>query len=86
MPDQAPAEVYAALLDAGVHLCSLRTMHRILGEHEQVRERRNIPRHAQYEKPELLATGPNEQWSWDITKLLSPQQWTRLPLYAAGRV
>jgi len=79
--DRAPAEVYAALLDEGVHLCSLRTMYRILGEQEQVRERRNVLRHPQYEKPELLATGPNELWSWDITKLLGPQKWTYFYLY-----
>ncbi len=29
-----------------------------------------------YQKPELLATAPNQVWSWDITKLLGPVKWT----------
>ena len=47
-------------------------MYRILRAHEEVRERRNQKRHPAYKKPELLATGPNEVWSWDITKLRGP--------------
>jgi putative transposase len=79
--DRTPAEVHASLLDEGTYLCSLRTMYRILaGEHE-VRERRNQARHPQYVKPQLLATGPNEVWSWDITKLLGPEKWTYFHLY-----
>jgi putative transposase len=79
--DQAPAEVYAALLDRGIYLCSVRTMYRILEEHGEVQERRNQLRHPTYTKPELLATGPNEVWSWDITKLLGPATWTYYYLY-----
>lgn len=72
--DRTPAEVHGTLLDEGTYLCSLRTMYRILaGEHE-VRERRNQARHPHYAKPELLATGPNQVWSWDITKLLGPEK------------
>ena len=67
--DQAPAEVYATLLDEGTYRCSTRTMYRILHDSKEVRERRNIARHPNYKKPELLATGPNQVWSWDITKL-----------------
>lgn len=67
--DKAPAEIYAALLDEGVYHCSISTMYRILRENGEVRERRNQLRHPQYKKPELLATGPNQVWSWDITKL-----------------
>jgi len=74
--DQAPAEVYAALLDEGRYLCSERTMYRILAENAEVRERRNQLRHPNYKAPELLATAPNQLWSWDITKLLGPQKWT----------
>jgi len=74
--DKAPAEVYATLLDEGIYLCSIRTMHRILAENGELKERRNQLRHPQYTKPELLATGPNQVWSWDITKLLGPAKWT----------
>jgi putative transposase len=67
----APAEVWATLLDEGTHICSERTMYRILDENRQVRERRNQLRHPAYVAPELMATGPNQLWSWDITKLKS---------------
>jgi len=79
--DKAPAEVYATLLDRREYLCSIRTMYRILGENGEVRERRDQLRHPAYKKPELLATGPNQVWSWDITKLLGPQKWTYFYLY-----
>jgi putative transposase len=79
--DQAPQEIYATLLDEGVYLGSVRTMYRILAKHAEVRERRAIVRHGNYAKPELLATGPNQVWSWDITKLLGPQKWTYYYLY-----
>jgi putative transposase len=79
--DKAPAEAYAALLDEGVYLCSIRTMYRILNEHSEVKERRNVLRHPQYKKPELLATAPNQVWSWDITKLRGPAKWTNYYLY-----
>lgn len=79
--DLAPAEIYATLLDQGIYLCSIRTMYRILHEHAQVRERRQQRRHIAYQKPELLAQGPNQVWSWDITKLMGPQKWTYFYLY-----
>ena len=79
--DQAPAEVFATLLDEGVYLCSLRSMYRILAESGENRERRDQLRHPQYQKPELLATAPNQVWSWDITKLLGPAKWTYFYLY-----
>jgi putative transposase len=69
--DRAPAEVYATLLDEGKYLCSERTMYRILDENQEVRERRNQLRHPKYAAPELLATAPNQLWSWDISV---PQQ------------
>jgi putative transposase len=56
-------------------------MYRILDEHQEVRERRNQLRHPSYTKPELLATAPNQLWSWDITKLLGPSKWTYYYLY-----
>jgi putative transposase len=79
--DLAPAEVHATLLDEETYLCSLRTMHRILAENSEVRERRNQLRHPSYARPELLATAPNELWSWDITKLRGPAKWTCYHLY-----
>jgi len=79
--DHAPAEVYATLLDEKRYLCSERTMYRVLAENAEVRERRNQLRHPAYTVPELLATRPNELWSWDITKLLGPVKWTYYYLY-----
>lgn len=70
--DRAVPEVHATLLDEGLCLCSMRTMYRILKRHGEVRERRNQLRHPVYSKPELLATGPNQVWSWDITKVRGP--------------
>ena len=79
--DLAPAEIYATLLDQGIYHCSIRTMYRILHEHAEVRERRQQRRHIVYQKPELLAQGPNQVWSWDITKLMGPRKWTYFYLY-----
>ena len=79
--DFAPREVYASLLDEGQYLCHWRSMYRILQANEEVRERRNQLRHPHYQKPELLATRPNELWSWDITRLLGPCKWTYFYLY-----
>lgn len=79
--DKSPAEVYATLLDEGTYLCSIRTMYRILAAHGEVRERRDILRHPNYHKPELLAKAPNRIWSWDITKLRGPEKWTYYYLY-----
>jgi len=79
--DLAPAEVYATLLDEGRYLCSERTMYRVLAKNQEVRERRAQLRHPKYAAPELLATKPNQLWSWDITKLLGPAKWTYFYLY-----
>ncbi len=79
--DEAPATVYAKLLDQEVYLASVPTMYRILGDHDEVHERRRQATHPAAKKPELLATGPNEVYSWDITKLLGPEKWTHYYLY-----
>jgi putative transposase len=79
--DAAPAQVVATLLDEERYLCSERTMYRVLRDNEEVRERRNQLRHPSYAAPELMATGPNELWSWDITKLKGPVKWTYFYLY-----
>jgi putative transposase len=79
--DLAPAQVYTRLLDEDRYLCSERTLYRILAANTEVRERRDQLRHPVYQKPELLATAPNQVWSWDITKLLGPVKWTYYYLY-----
>ena len=79
--DQAPASVYATLLDEGRYLASISTMYRLLGDHDEVRERRRQATHPPHVKPELIATAPKQCWSWDITKLLGPAKWTYYYLY-----
>jgi putative transposase len=79
--DRSPAAVYATLLDEGEYHCSIRTMYRLLDEHDEVRERRDQLTHPPYQKPELMATASNQLWSWDITKLLGPAKWTYFYLY-----
>jgi putative transposase len=79
--DQAPAQAQATLLDEGTYLCSPRTMYRILEAAHEIKERRDQVRRPHYAAPELLATRPNEVWSWDITKLLGPAKWTYFYLY-----
>jgi putative transposase len=79
--DLAPAAVYAQLLDEGRYFCSIRTMYRLLEASGPVRERRDQLVHPPYRKPELLATGPNQLWSWDITKLRGAVKWTYFYLY-----
>ena len=79
--DKSPYQVYAKLLDDGEYLCSVRTMYRILDDDNASKERRNQLKRPNYVKPELLATGPNQVWSWDITKLKGPEKWTYYYLY-----
>ena len=79
--DRAPGEVVATLLEEGTWMCSEHTMYRILAAEVAVKERRNRLTHPVYVKPELVATAPNQAWSWDITKLHGPQKWTYYYLY-----
>jgi putative transposase len=79
--DKSPRQVYASLLDDGEYLCSVRTMYRILDDDKASQERRDQLKRPNYKKPELLATAPNQVWSWDITKLLGPEKWTYYYLY-----
>jgi putative transposase len=79
--DESVPEIYACILDEGSYLCSQRTMYRVLERHQAVRERRDQCHHPEYTKPELLATGPNQVWSWDITKLKGPHKWSYYYLY-----
>ena len=82
--DQAPASIYANLLDEGRYLCSVPTMYRLLHAEGEVRERRRQATHPARVKPELVAYGPNQTWSWDITKLLGPAKWTYYHLYVVS--
>ena len=79
--DQAPAQIWAELLDEGTYLASTSTMYRLLRDRAQVRERRAQARRPAHLKPELVATAPNQVWSWDITKLAGPHKWNWFHLY-----
>jgi putative transposase len=79
--DKAPVQVWATLLDEGTYLASVSTMYRLLRERHQVRERRAQARRPAKVKPELVATAPNQVWSWDITKLAGPHKWNWFHLY-----
>jgi putative transposase len=79
--DQSPAEVHATLLEEQTYLCAPRTMYRLLEQAHEVRERRDQLRHPRYTRPELVATGANQVWSWDITKLKGPIKWAYFHLY-----
>lgn len=79
--NQAPASIYATLLEEGTYLCSIRTMYRILEERQETRERRAQRRHPRRAPPQLVATGPNQVWTWDITRLAGPRKWITFPLY-----
>ena len=79
--DLPPAQVWARLMDEGRYLCSIRTMHRVLAAAGEAKERRSVRRHPKHAVPELVATRPNEVWSWDITKLPGPAAWTSFYLY-----
>ena len=80
--DQAPTTVHAKLLDEDqLYLCHPRTMYRVLADEKATRERRAQRRHPTYKKPELLATGPNQVWTWDVTWLRGPVRYTYYPLY-----
>jgi putative transposase len=80
--DKSPAQAWAVLLDEGCYLCSIRTMYRILDDAGQVRERRAQAAHPPRVRPELVATGPDQVWTWDITKLKGPWRGTYFDLYA----
>lgn len=79
--DKAPAQIFAKLLEDGMYVCSTRTMYRVLAANDQVRERRAQRQHPAYTKPQLVATAPNQVWSWDTTKLPGPTKGTYFTLY-----
>ncbi len=79
--DLAPAQVWATLLDEDCYLCSISTMYRTLRANGEVRDRRAQAAHPPRVRPELMATKPNEVWSWDITKLRGPDKGVWFDLY-----
>ena len=79
--DQAVREVHATLWDEGIYYCSVSSMYRILREHDQVKERRNQARRKNHERPVLIATAPNQVYTWDITKLRGLEKGVWYSLY-----
>jgi putative transposase len=79
--DKAPKAIFNTLLDRGDYHCSVRTMYRILSAQGAVAERRQVARTRSFATPELLATEPNQVWSWDISKLRSSAKWSYYYLY-----
>ncbi len=79
--DTAPAEAWAALLDEGTYLGSVSTYYRVLRAAGESRERRAQAAHPARVKPELMASGSNQVYSWDITKLHGPAKWAYYHLY-----
>jgi putative transposase len=79
--DKSPGQAYTILLDRGVYLCSEATMYRLLRERGQSGDRRAQASHPAKKKPELMADGPNQVWSWDITKLKGPARGAWFMLY-----
>lgn len=79
--DATPYQIFASLLDEGRYLASVRTIYRVLAKQDEIKERRKQTSRPNYQKPELLATGPNQVWSWDITKLKGPVKWSYFHLY-----
>jgi len=79
--DKSVAQVWATLLDEGSYQCSESTMYRILREAGGVRERRRQATHPPRTRPELVATGAGQVWSWDITKLHGPVPGVYYDLY-----
>ena len=79
--DSTPYNVFYTLLDEGKYIASVRTMYRVLLESGESRDRRDLRNHRDAIKPELIATAPNQVWSWDITKILSFNRFTYFHLY-----
>ena len=79
--DAAPRQVYATLLSEGILLGSVSTMYRLLRKRAETRERRNQRPAQRHVKPQLEATGPDQVYTWDITKLPTITRGVYLCLY-----
>ena len=80
--DLSICQIWARELDEDRYHCSMSSMYRIARAAGQTRERRRLATHPAKVKPELLATGPSQVWSWDITKLRGPAKGVWFHLYA----
>jgi len=78
--DRAPAQVHATLLDEGTYVCSVRTLYRLLASAHEVRARRGQRTHPRYAVPRLVATHPNQVWTWEVTDLKGPVKGERYTL------
>jgi putative transposase len=72
--DTTPIEGFATRLGEGIYLASVATLYRVLRENRQVVERCRLARHPSRARPELIAAGPGQVFSWDITKLPGPSR------------
>lgn len=79
--DMAPRPIHAKLLEEGTYMCSPRTMYRLLAQQDESKERRQPATRREFARPELLATRPNEVWTWDVTWLRGSQKGERYALY-----
>ena len=79
--DKAPPQIVAILQDEGIYVCSVSTMYRLLRSRNEVHERRRQRPPTTASRPELLASGSKQVWSWDITKLKGPKKWSYYYLY-----
>ena len=79
--DLSIGQIWARELDEGRYGCSLSSMYRIARAAGQTRGRRRQATHPPRVKPELVADGPSQVWSWDITKLRGPAKGVWFHLY-----
>lgn len=81
--DHSPYEVFAALLDEGTYLASIRTFYRILEENGETTTRTSQRTSAGARPvPVLCAARPNEVWSWDISPIATSMRRRFFYLYA----
>lgn len=71
--DLSPRQVVPKLADQGIYLGSESTFYRLLHEHKMQVHRSAVRESTRRYRPkELVATGPNQVWSWDITYVATP--------------
>lgn len=79
--DRSPEYIVTTLLEEGKYHCSIRTLYRILAQAGETTPRRRQRKHPSYRRPELMATAPNQTWTWDITLLRGPHRGVYYRLY-----
>ena len=70
--DFSVGQAFYRHLDEGHFIASRSTWYRVARDHCLSVDRRRQARAKSKKIPELTATGPNQVWTWDITKLRSP--------------